>query len=328
MTRKAIVVGSAGQDGQLLSAQLRRRGFEVLGCVRPSETATSSSNQTTIDICAGDPVAALVKGFRPDEIYFLAAYHHSAEEGGYVFAEILRRSLDVHSVALVNFLDAAALHAPAARLFYAASSHVFGRPADGVQDERTPINPVSAYGISKAAGLFACRHYRETHGLFASVGILYNHESELRAEKFLSRKIARGVAAVLHGEAKGLTLGNLDTVVDWGYAPDYTEAMQKILEAASPGDFVIASGKPHTVRDFARIAFESVGLNYADHVKSDPSIVNRDAGLLVGDPTLLTTTTGWRPTVDFSEMVRRLVAHEISAKDAPDRAANLSKASR
>jgi GDPmannose 4,6-dehydratase len=325
MTRKAIVVGSAGQDGQLLSAQLERRGVEVLGCVRRSE-APAAGNQTVIDICDGGPVAALVKAFLPDEIYFLAAYHHSAEEGGYSFAEVLRRSLDVHSVALVNFLDAAALHALATRIFYAASSHVFGRPAEAVQNEQTPINPISAYGISKAAGLFACRHYRETHGLFVSVGILYNHESELRAEKFLSRKIACGVAAILRGETANLTLGNLDAVVDWGYAPDYTEAMQKILEATSPKDFVIASGKPHTVRDFARIAFESVGLDYANYVKSDPSIVNRDAGLLVGDPTLLTTTTGWRPTVDFSEMVRRLVMHETASDvgDAPDRAANLS----
>jgi GDPmannose 4,6-dehydratase len=329
MTPKAIVVGSAGQDGQLLTAQLKRRGFDVLGCVRSSE-ATTSNDQTTIDICASDRVAALIKDFRPDEIYFLAAYHHSAEESGHGFAEVLRLSLEVHSVALVNFLDAATLHGPAARLFYAASSHVFGRPTEGVQNEQTPINPVSAYGISKAAGLFACRHYRETHGLFASVGILYNHESELRAEKFLSRKIARGVAAILRGEAKSLTLGNLDTVVDWGYAPDYTAAMQKILQAASPGDFVIASGKPHTVRDFARIAFGSVGLDFADYVKSDPSIVNRDAGILVGNPNHLATTTGWRPTVDFPEMVRRLVMHETASEagNAPEWAANLSKSNR
>src|SRR5262245_1614095 len=279
MTRKAIVVGSSGQDGQILSKQLESRGTEVLGCVRRS-AAAANSKHITIDICAADQVATLVKSFRPDEIYFLAAYHHSAEEGGYGFAEVLRRSLDVHCVALVNFLDAVAVHAPTARVFYAASSHVFGRPDKGVQNEQTPINPVSAYGISKAAGLFACRHYRETYGLFASAGILYNHESELRSEKFVSRRIARGVAAIVRSEAKGLTLGNLDATVDWGYAPDYTDAMQKILAAAEPGDFVIASGKPHTVRDFAQIAFESVGLDYADYVRCDPSVVNRDAGHL------------------------------------------------
>jgi GDPmannose 4,6-dehydratase len=317
MTRKAIVVGSAGQDGRLLTSQLKRRGYATVGCVRPSgASGAPNPEQTTIDVCASDSVVALVTGFEPDEIYFLAAHHHSAEESSGNFVEILQQSLDVHTVALANFLESIRRHSPDTRLFYAASSHIFGRPGSDVQNELTPVNPVSAYGISKAAGLFACRHYRETYGTFASVGILYNHESELRPTKFLSRKIARGVAAIARGEAESLTLGNLDAVVDWGYAPDYTDAMQKILEAPVPGDFIVASGKQHTVRDFARIAFEAIGLDYTEYVESDPSIINRDAGVLVGNPAHLIETTGWQPTTDFPGMVRNLVKHEMASYGA------------
>jgi GDPmannose 4,6-dehydratase len=317
MTRKAIVVGSAGQDGQLLCSQLSRRGYDVVGSVRAAPAGGSSEvRQVAIDISSQAAVSALVADVVPDEIYFLAAFHQSATDDPGDFSELIRKSLDVNTISLVNFLDAIRGHSAATRLFYAASSHIFGLPQSTVQDEQTPINPVSAYGISKAAGLFACRHYRASYGTFASVGILYNHESELRAAKFISRKIARGAAAIKLGEAKTLTLGNLDAVVDWGYAPDYTDAMQKILQAPKPDDFVVASGQPHTVRDFARIAFEAVELDFSRYVISDDTVLRRTSGALIGNPAHLTRTTGWRPSTDFPGMVRHLVKHEMASYGA------------
>lgn len=313
MTRKALVVGSAGQDGQFLCSQLRKRGYAVLGCAREGGAAVESTiEQVAIDIRAKTAVSEFVAKHRPHEIYFLAAFHHSATDDAGDFSEILQKSLEVNTTSLVNFLQAVRAHSPETRLFYAGSSHIFGLPRVAVQDERTPINPISAYGISKAAGLFACRHYRE-QGIFASVGILYNHESELRPAKFVSRKIARGAVAVKRGEATTLKLGNLDAVVDWGYAPDYTDAMQKILQASHADDFVVASGKPHTIREFAKVAFEELGLDFSRYVISDNNLINRSTGALIGNPEHLIKTTGWRPTADFSSMVRGLVRHEMAS---------------
>jgi GDPmannose 4,6-dehydratase len=315
MTRKAIVVGSSGQDGQLLCSQLCQRGDEVVGCVRTvPASSTSEVRHVIVDIGSQAAVSELVAAIVPNEIYFLAAFHQSATDEPGDFSELIRKSLDVNTVSLVNFLEAIRRHSAATRLFYAASSHIFGLPQSSVQDEQTPINPVSAYGISKAAGLFACRQYRASCGTFASVGILYNHESELRAAKFISRKIARGAASIKHGEAKTLTLGNLDAVVDWGYAPDYTDAMQKILQARRPDDFIVASGEPHTVRDFARIAFETVDLDFSRYVIADDAVVRRTTGALIGNPAHLIRTTGWRAGTDFPEMVRNLVKHEMASK--------------
>jgi GDPmannose 4,6-dehydratase len=314
MTRTAIVVGSAGQDGQLLRSQLRQRGYNVVGCVRKaSVNGSSEAKDVAIDISSQVTVSELVANILPDEIYFLAAFHQSATDNVVDFSQLIRESLDVNTISLVNFLEAIRGRSAATRLFYAASSHIFGLPRSTVQDEQTPINPVSAYGISKAAGLFACRHYRASHGIFASVGILYNHESELRSAKFLSRKIARGVASIKLGAAKTLTLGNLDAVVDWGYAPDYTDAMQKILQTQEPDDFIVASGQPHTVEDFARIAFEAVDLDFNRYVISDDNVVRRNTGALIGNPEHLMKTTGWRPTTDFPTMVRNLVKHEMAS---------------
>lgn len=319
MTRKALIVGRDGQDGQLLWAQLDDKGYALAAWTRegiigaPIESAAGSAG-------IHDParVVEIIEYLRPDEIYFLAAHHHSSEDGDDNPGMLFRHSFEANTVALVNFLDAIRCCSPSSRLFYAASSHIFGSPACTVQDESTPINPDSAYGISKAAGLFACRHYRRRHGVFASVGILYNHESTLRAEKFLSRKIARSVARIKRGSGEKLTLGRLDAVADWGFAPDYTIAMQRILAAAAADDFVVATGQPHTVREFASIAFESVGLDYVHHVVSDPSIIHRDNGTLVGNPTHLTKITGWQPTVDFAGMVRGLVANEMKLMEAAD----------
>jgi GDPmannose 4,6-dehydratase len=233
----------------------------------------------------------------------------------------MRRSLEVHVVGFVNVLEALCCAAPRSRVFYAASSHVFGSTNSATQNEDTPFEPRDAYGISKAAGILVCRAYRERRGLHVSAGILYNHESAYRSAEFVSQRIVRGArdarAAYDRGETYSIRLGNLNAVADWGYAPDYVDAMVKMLGLPEPGDYVIATGIPHTVADFARIAFEKVGLPWQAYVKEDPSLIRKQTPTLVGNASKLARATGWRPTVSFDEMIDILLVG--ASHDAPSR---------
>ncbi|MDP9796842.1 GDPmannose 4,6-dehydratase [Catenuloplanes nepalensis] len=294
--RTAIVVGADGQDGVLLSESLRARGDRVVPVGR----------RGTIDITRPDDVAGLVAGLRPDEVYLLAAVHHSAQDTVTDPVRLCHRSYAVNTFSAVHFLDAVERHSPATRVFYAASSHVFGVPGTPVQDEATPLRPTSIYGISKAAGLLHCRTYR-ARGVFASAGILYNHESPLRRPGFVSRKIVDAVVRIQRGDAGRLVLGSLSAGSDWGYAPDYVEAMRRILDLAEPDDFVVASGVRHTVGEFAAIAFEAAGLDWRDHVEEDAAVLTRPDVPLVGDASRLRAATGWRPSLGFADMVRTLL---------------------
>lgn len=306
----ALIIGSAGQDGRLLAEQLANRGRALITCGRECiQGAGLSFGQPHLN----DPewVIDLIAQNRPAEVYYLAALNYSSEESAGNDRGLLAAMLAVNTQNLVNVLEAIRSHSPASRVFYAASAHVFGKPDTSPQNEDTPIRPTAPYGISKAAGIFACRRYREAHGVFASAGILYNHESSLRPSQFLSAKIARSVAEIRVGSRRELILGDLDAIADWGYAPDYTRAMQLIIGASAPDDFVIATGIPHTVREFAEVAFSAVGLNYNDYVSVDPTLLRRDNGALVGDSTRLRRVTGWRPSITFEAMVRNLVEHQL-----------------
>ena len=222
---------------------------------------------------------------------------------------------DVHVSGLRNVLEAMKCYRPRARLFYAASSHVFGTSGGEWQDERTPFAPKSAYGISKVAGIECCQTYRQRDGLFAATGILFNHESALRKPSFLSQKIVRGALRARRDPAYRITLGDLDAATDWGYAPDYVEAMWRILQLPEASDFVVASGEVHTVREFARAAFGTLGLDWQQHVQTDASLLNRTSVALRGNSTKLRAATGWSPSVSFAELVARLV-HETEAAEA------------
>ncbi|MEK7234267.1 MAG: GDP-mannose 4,6-dehydratase [Elusimicrobiota bacterium] len=311
--RKALVIGCDGQDGHLLTKSLEKDGWGVVGVARKSLRGTIPS-APPVDICDAAAVAALVKECRPDEIYHLAAVHHSSEHAPCDPLELFRDSYAIHVLSLVHFLDAMRRHAPSARLFYAASSHIFGLPPMPIQDETTPINPRNVYGVTKASGLFACRLYRCEHSLFVSAGILYNHESPLRGPGFISRKIALGAAAAKRGSCEKLVLGNLSAEADWGYAPDYVEAMRAILEQPRPDDFVVATGERRTVRDFAAAAFSELGLDWRDHVVEDVGVLTKPHVPLVGDASKLRRTTGWRPRTDFPSMIRTLLQAETAAR--------------
>lgn len=312
MSRKALVIGSAGQDGRLLCELLNNRGYQVLGLTRtgiqPALTAFPTPN---VDITDPPQVRRLVAQLQPAEIYFLAAHHHSSEGRIPDSENLFSESFRINTLALAGVLEAISATSPQTRLFYAASSLIFGSPPDPVQDENTPLNPNTVYGITKASGLLACRYYRHNHGVYASVGILYNHESPLRDKGFVSTKIAGTAARIKKGLEARLVLGDLDAMTDWGYAPDYVDAMHRVLAAGQADDFVIATGDSHTVREFAEIAFDCVGLDYSAYVVTDAALMHRRNPRLVGNPAKLKRVTGWKPTVNFAAMVRRLVQAEL-----------------
>jgi GDPmannose 4,6-dehydratase len=304
----ALIIGSAGQDGRIMSQRLQQEGRRILGLDRGLATDSASGPLAPMDILEAQQVAALIQSAAPDEVYYLAAYHHSSEnQPSPDDGEVFRLSFDVHVRGLLNVLEGLRKGAPRARLFYAASSHIFGDRPPAPQDETTPLNPRCAYGITKIAGLECCRFYRQKHGLHASVGILYNHESPLRREPFVTAKIVGAAVAIKAGVRKKLILGDLTAQVDWGYAPDYVEAMTRIVRLDEPDDFVVATGETHSVQEFVEEAFGAAGLDWPGHVEENPAVIVRHTGNLVGNAAKLRSRTGWKPSVTFREMVRLLV---------------------
>ena len=306
---RAIIVGATGQDGTLLFRHLDGRNYQVFGM---GKSRVVTNNETwkgewAIDIGDFRQVAALVQKVQPDEVYHLAAVHHSSEDTVPNPVKLFDQSYTVNVASLFNFLEAIREISPKTRLFYASSSHIFGIPESEPQDENTPISPLNMYAITKVSGMHLCRMYRTVHNVFASAGILYNHESPLRGEHFVSRKIALGVIRCKKDPVSRIALGDLKSEVDWGYAPDYVDAMERILRLDKAGDFVIATGEKHTVEDFVRIAFETVDLDWREYVTEQKEIITRPAVALVGNPVKLERMTGWRRSVTFPEMVRLLV---------------------
>lgn len=313
--RSALIIGAGGQDGRLLATFLSERGYAVRGGVREEPVTSLPCEYAVMDILRTESIADEVRSFKPNEIYYLAAFHHSTE--GLVevdTAESLQRSFEVHVTGLVNVLQTMTTHCPHARLFYAASSHVFGTCAADYKNESSPLRPNSAYAISKTAGLRCCQLFRQQQRTFAATGILFNHESSLRKASFVTQKIVQGALRARRDRAFRLTLGDLDASVDWGYAPDYVDAMFRILQLPEPDDFVIASGELHSVREFAQIAFEEVGLDWRDHVEINAQLLRRASYPFRGDSAKLRAATGWSPSVTFEELVTNLV-HETEIRD-------------
>ena len=306
--RSALIIGAGGQDGRLLARLLLDRGYAVRGWARREIAAPVPCEYTHLDLLQSTAVEAELRKSPPDEIYYLAAFHHATEDvielSG---AELLQRSFDVHVTGLLNVLQAMEECSPQARLFYAASSHVFGQPKTEWLDEESPLAPNSPYGISKAAGLHCCQFYRQEKGVFAATGILFNHESSWRKPSFLSQKIVNGARRSQRDPSFKLVLGDLGARVDWGYAPDYVEAMFSILQLPEASDFVVASGELHTVREFAETAFSALGLDWQRHVVTDVDLLQKPSHSLRGDSRKLRAATGWSPSVSFREMVTRLV---------------------
>jgi GDPmannose 4,6-dehydratase len=306
--KRAIIVGCNGQDGRILFEQLQARDYALIGIARDGTRLVNAQGPHHVDILEPADVDSLVRQFQPEHVYYLAAVHHSAQESIRLDArQLFEASYQVHVRGLVNFLQSMSTRCPQGRLFYAASSHVFGDPAQKPQNEQTPLNPTCIYGMTKTAGIHACRYYRRSQALHATVGILYNHESSYRRPAFVTQKIVRTAMRVSQGFGGKLVVGDLAAMVDWGWAADYVKAIIQMLDLPYADDIVVATGAPHSVQDFVEEAFTQLGLRWQEHVEEDPTLVPRGHRDLVGDSSKLRMLTGWRPSISFGEMVSTLL---------------------
>jgi GDPmannose 4,6-dehydratase len=319
MPKKALITGIAGQDGSYLAELLLSKGYEVHGVVRRiaiEDTEHKLRNighlldRIALHVGSLDNVLSLikvVKDVQPEECYHLA----SSSFVSYSFDDEI--SILNNNVNSTHYLLAAIKEfAPRCRFYFAGSSEMFGNVERSPQNETTPFNPRSIYGISKVAGYHLTKNYRAQYGLFTSVGILYNHESPRRGYEFVTRKIVSAAVKIKLGLLDHVVLGNLDALRDWGYAPDYVQAMWLMLQADSPGEFVIASGETHSVREFVKAAFSLVDLDYTRYVRTDPNLYRPSEKVpLCGDPGNARTQLGWAPTMAFGEIIRTMVDNEM-----------------
>ena len=311
--KRALIIGHTGQDGTLMSQLLQDLNYEVLG-ISSTKVYDSLEKRSVhkVDITNYHEVEKIIQQYQPNELYYFAAVHQSSSESR-TEEDLFNKSLDVNVKGLFNYLEAIKVHANKARLFYASSSHIFGYPEYKPQLEGKGYNPSCIYGITKLTSMNLCKMYQQKHGVYASVGIYYNHESSLRASKFVSKKIVSTAVRIKNGANEVLTLGDLNSTVDWGYAPDYMKATQLILQLDQPDTFIVSSGKRHTVKDFVEQVFKVLDLSWENHVKEDPSLIpNAQRKDLLGDHSKLTKMTGWVPETSFEEMINILVNNELN----------------
>jgi GDPmannose 4,6-dehydratase len=320
--KTALVTGVTGQDGSYLAELLLAKGYEVHGLIRRA----SSFNTGRLDPIYKDPHEAgvhfrmhygdlsdsgslvnLVRELEPDEIYHLGAQSHVK-----VSFDIPEYTSDATGMGTVRMLEAIRSSGVSTRFYQAGSSEMFGQTPPP-QKETTPFHPRSPYGVSKVFAHWITVNYREAHGLFASNGILFNHESPRRGETFVTRKITRAVARIKAGLQDKLYLGNLDAKRDWGYAPEFVEAMWQMLQQDDPDDYVIATGEAHTPREFAELAFDHAGLDWERYVEVDPQYFRpAEVDDLLGDPSKAKRAFGWEPRTGFTELVRLMVDADVA----------------
>ena len=308
----AVILGSEGQDGYFLTRLLDEKGFDVAGIGR-NRMQFRGCSRAGINICDARMMSDLLAEFRPAHVYHLAAHHFSSETSPTDTGALIRKSIDINTISLANVLEAIRVHSPLSRLFYASSSRVFGDPPHSPQNEFTPIAPKCPYGISKAAAMALCKYYRERFGVFASAGILYNHESLKRSSSFLLPRLIRESVALSRGERDIIEVGNLSSVSDWGAAPDFADAFYRILLLPEPDDFVVATGEGHSVRDLLTEIFRVLGRSGISGVQENKAriFVSPSDLHLIGDPSYLASRTGWSPSHAFSEFISLLVEEEL-----------------
>lgn len=334
MTKRALITGITGQDGSFLTELLLEKGYDVYGIIRRS----SSFNTDRIDHLYQDPhekgtrlrllygdlndsssLNTILRQTVPDEIYNLGAQSHVR-----VSFDVPEYTGEVTGLGTVRILEAIREVGIRPKFYQASSSELFGKVLETPQSERTPFYPRSPYGCAKAYAYWITVNYRESYDLFACNGILFNHESERRGETFVSRKITRAATRIKLGLQEKLYLGNLDARRDWGYARDYVEAMWLMMQTDKPDDYVIATGETHSIRDFLDEAFGHLDLDWNKYVEIDPRYFRpTEVDLLLGDATKAREALGWKPKVDFKELVRLMVdsdlelaRHELEAKKA------------
>ncbi len=316
MAKRALITGITGQDGSYLAELLLEQGYEVWGMVRRSSTETSEridhiKDRVTFlqaDLLDQASLTKAVEAAAPDEIYNLAAQSFVPTSWAQPTLTGQFTGLGVSRV-----LEAMRQVAPKARFYQASSSEMFGKVREEPQNELTPFHPRSPYAVAKTYGHHITVNYRESYGLFAVSGILFNHESPRRGLEFVTRKISHGVAAIKTGRARELLLGNLDAQRDWGYAGDYVRAMWLMMQHDQPDDFVVATGENHSVREFVEIAFAHAGLEWERYVRQDERFLRpAEVDHLRGDAAKARRVLGWAPTVTFPELVRMMVDADLA----------------
>ena len=313
--RRALITGITGQDGSYLTELLLDQGYEVVGLVRRSSTVSFeriAHLQDQITIVSGDLLdeASLIEALRlhrPAEVYNLAAQSFVQTSFG---QPVLTG--ETTALGVTRLLDAIRIVDPSIRFYQASSSEMFGKVQEVPQTETTPFYPRSPYGVAKVYGHWITVNYRESYGLHASSGILFNHESPRRGLEFVSRKISHAAAAISLGRQHELRLGNLDAKRDWGFAGDYVRAMWLMLQQDEPGDYVVCTGETHSVREFCELAFAHLGMNYGDYVVIDEAFMRpAEVDLLVGDASRAASDLGWHREVGFQELVATMVDADL-----------------
>ena len=313
--KNALVTGITGQDGSYLAELLLTKGYKVYGIKRRTSDLNYGNSEhlkNEIEFIYADmsdmpSLIAAVKKAMPDEVYNLAAqsFVQTSWEQPILTGEI-------DGMGVTNLLEAIRLIKPDAKFYQASTSEMFGKVQAVPQNERTPFYPRSPYGVAKLYGHWITVNYRESYNMFACSGILFNHESPRRGLEFVTRKVTNAVASIKYGLMNELRMGNLDSKRDWGFAGDYVKAMWLMLQQDSPDDFVIATGETHTIRELLEEAFGYVGLNYEDYVVIDPRFVRpAEVDLLLGDPGKASDKLGWKPEINFKQLVQMMVESDL-----------------
>lgn len=320
MQMRVFITGVAGQDGTILSTMLHREGAKVIGVVKPGtpysrlRSYLPSIDIHEVDIADTDMLRSVVKDAAPTHIYNFGGF--TAPGDSWSHAEEV---FHVNRDAVAAMLDVAGDLPTKARFFQASSAHIFEGTDRSPQDEGFELSPQSPYAKSKAEALIAVRNAREQHGLFAVSGILYNHESPLRGENFVTRKVSRAVARIAAGQQRTLELGDIEVARDWGWAPDYVRGMRLMLEADEPRDYVLATGISHRLSFFVQKAFAAAGItDWSDYVVRSPSTRPVDTNKMVGNPRSAYLELGWRHTVDFDTMAKIMVHHDQALLTDPE----------
>src|SRR5579884_2095040 len=315
MEKRALITGITGQDGSYLAELLLEQGYKVYGVVRRASTENCQRLEHLLpcltlvqaDLLDQTSLIAALEESQPTEVYNLAAqsFVPASWQQPILTAEFT-------AVGVTRLLDAIRKVCPQARFYQASSSEMFGKVRESPQTETTPFHPRSPYGVAKVYGHYITVNYRESYGMFACSGILFNHESPRRGVEFVTRKVTQGVARIKLGLANELKLGNLDAKRDWGFAGDYVEAMWMMLQQSAPADFVIGTGVAHSVGDLVRIAFQSAGLDWQRYVKVDTSFLRpAEVDHLLADASYAKRTLGWRARMSFEQMIDTMVQHDV-----------------
>lgn len=315
MSKKALIIGVAGQDGSYLSEHLLEKGYEVHGLVRRNSTPEHQESrihhlglqvQTHYgDLTDQHSLDSVIRRCEPDEIYNLGAQSHVR-----ISFELPQFTAQVNGLGVLNLLTSVRLAAPGAKVYQASSSEMFGDSVDpdNFQRETTPMTPVSPYGCAKLYGYHIVRNYRKAYGMFAANGILFNHESPRRGSNFVTSKVVRAACEIKLGQRDRLELGNMDSSRDWGHSKDYVRAMVMIMNHETPDDFVVATGQTHTVRDLVSGVFERLDLNYLDFTFQNAKFLRpEELPYLKGDASKARSVLGWKPEVSFDQLIDEMV---------------------